>query len=377
MNFPENLSKKLDDRKKTKSLRVLVAKENFQTDFYSNDYLGFAKDESIATRAQELLKNTAYKNGSGAARLIAGNHPLHQQLENVLTQFHNAPAALLFNSGYDANVGLFSAIGERHSIVLYDALIHASIRDGIRMGNARAYPFLHNDLNDLIKKLERFPSGVFVAVEGVYSMDGDEAPLEKICEICKKYGAYLIVDEAHSGGIFGKNGVGLVQKLTLQKQIFARVHTFEKHWGRTERWFWVVQKLISYLVNFARSFIYTTAMPPHHIATLIAAYEKLADTTAFKNLTKNITFFKRHIFKEDLQNYFIKSNSPIQCFLSGRDTLVKIAAPLEKQGVGVKIILHPTVPKGAERLRICLHSYNSEKEILNLFVTICKVIRLN
>jgi 8-amino-7-oxononanoate synthase len=205
---------------------------------------------------------------------------------------------------------------------------------------------------------------VYVVTESVFSMDGDSPDLKAMSQLCKTHQAYFIVDEAHAVGVFGNRGVGLIQDLALENDAFARLVTFGKALGCHGAAILANENVKAYLVNFARSFIYTTALPPHSLATVHAAYHKLIETENRTQLHQNISFFKSEIIKNKLQDYFIDSHSAIHCcVVSGNDKLKTISKKLKEQGFDVKPILSPTVPKGEERLRFCLHTFNSNEEI--------------
>lgn len=356
-------------------------------DFSSNDYLGFSKSKTIFRNThQYLVDNNMQQNGSTGSRLLSGNHKVYCDVETMLCKFHNSEAAIVFNSGYDANIGFFSAVSQRGDIILYDEFIHASIRDGIIMSNAKAYKFKHNNLEDLHTKLslrkqtKSSESDIYIVTESVFSMDGDTPDLLVMSEICKNHNAHFIVDEAHALGVFGQNGLGLIQDLKLENDVFARLITFGKGLGCHGSAILGSTVLKQYLVNFARSFIYTTALPPHSLATINSAYTELKRTDEIEKLHQNIHFFRSEIEKLKLQQSFVKSDSAIHCcIIPGNDTVKAIAKKLQKQGFDVKPILSPTVSEGEERLRFCLHSYNSETEmskVLELLATFVKILSL-
>ncbi|WP_242203789.1 aminotransferase class I/II-fold pyridoxal phosphate-dependent enzyme [Aestuariivivens insulae] len=383
--FPKNLQHKLDERKVANALRQLN-KPSGLVDFSSNDYLGLAKSKDLFEQTHNyLIHHNIAQNGATGSRLLSGNHPLYSVLEAAFCEFHKSEAALVFNSGYDANVGLFSSVPQRGDIILYDEYIHASIRDGIKLSNAQAYKFKHNDLDDLGRHLKRRREvlkdhTIYVATESVFSMDGDTPNLIKLVELCKAYGAFVIVDEAHAVGVFGANGCGIVQELGLEQDVFARLITFGKALGCHGAVILGSEDLKQYLVNFSRSFIYTTALPPHSLATIQMAYNMLVNLgkkggAQVQKLHQNIAFFKAEINRLQFNLFplgrvpqgqlgFIESHSAIHCcVVSGNDTVKLIAAKLQEHGFDVKPILSPTVPKGEERLRFCLHAFNSEQEI--------------
>lgn len=378
MRNPLKLEKSLELRKGQNALRN-VRDQNDLIDFSSNDYLGFAASSKIFERTNDLLEEFKLnKNGSTGSRLLCGNHKLFTVTEAYLSQFHKAPATLIFNSGYDANVGFFSSVPQRGDVVFYDALIHASIRDGILMGNARAIKFAHNKLEELEKKIRRVreestaPLGdIFIVTESVFSMDGDTPPLEKLCILAEELDCFLIIDEAHAVGIFGERGAGLIAQHGLEQKVFARIVTFGKALGTHGAMILGSEELIEYLVNFARSFIYTTALPPHAVAGILAAYQYLENSTeaptAIVQLKENSSLFRKEINRFKLNADFIGSESAIQsCIIPGNDEARSMASKLQGKGYDVRPILSPTVPLGSERLRICLHSYNTSEEIKGL-----------
>ena len=378
--FPSSLQKKIKDRRKENALRTLHVSISSSVDFYSNDYLGFSKSSEIAKMASDILGENGVQNGSTGSRLISGTHHLHLMVEKELAMYHRSESGLLYNSGYDANVGLFSAILQKNDVLLFDELIHASVRDGIRLSTANNYKFKHNNIADLEAKIIRFKetaSTIYIAVETIYSMDGDEAPLKEIIALCEKYDAYLIVDEAHSGGVFEDKGRGLACELALESKIFARVHTFGKALGCHGAIVLGSQDLRNYLINFSRSFIYTTAIPLHAVATIKAAFAMLNKGNAIELLKENIAYFKNQLIAFNLKDYFIESTSAIQCCLiSGNNQVKKVAIEIQEQGFLVKPIMSPTVPKGQERLRICLHAHNTKEEINNLLLLLSSLIKI-
>ncbi|TXG37009.1 aminotransferase class I/II-fold pyridoxal phosphate-dependent enzyme [Seonamhaeicola maritimus] len=370
-NFPNKLQHKLDERKTNNALRVLK-NQSYCIDFSSNDYLGFSKNETIFDNAHNYLTGHKIKqNGATGSRLLSGNHPLYSVIESILSDFHKSESALIFNSGYNANVGFFSAVPQRGDVILYDEYSHASIRDGISMSNAKAFKFTHNDLEALEQLILRHSklvtetqSSIYVVTESVFSMDGDSPDLKSLSALCMKLNTFLVIDEAHAIGVFGNQGEGLIQHLNIEQEVFARIITFGKAIGCHGAAILGNEQLRQYLINFSRSFIYTTALPPHALATIHSAYEALTALDEKQKLHQNILFFKNGILKNKLQGLFIESHSAIHCcIVSGNDKVKFIAEKLQENGFDVKPILSPTIPKGHERLRFCLHSYNSEKEI--------------
>lgn len=353
------LEKKLHERSALHALRSLRLGGKME-DYFSNDYLGIVKNGLL----EKKLTGTSYPNGSTGSRLLAGNYPLMEETEKQLSLFHDAPSALIFNSGYDANLGLLSCISQRGDLILYDKLSHASIRDGIRLSLAESFSFAHNDLHELETKLihHREPAGrnCFVVTESVFSMDGDMAPLPEIVNLCEKYDARLIVDEAHATGVIGNRGEGLMQFLGLHQHCFARIHTFGKALGCHGAVIMGSEILRDYLINFCRPFIYSTALPPASVAAIQAAYQIFPGQLAEREILKKlIALFDHPRFK--------KSTSPIQCMIiPGNDQVKESAKNLTDHQLDVRPILYPTVPKGEERLRIALHSFNTLEETQKL-----------
>ncbi|KIO50568.1 aminotransferase class I/II-fold pyridoxal phosphate-dependent enzyme [Flavobacterium hibernum] len=366
MKLPKNLIQKLESRKQNNSLRRLPSFNNL-IDFSSNDYIGFSKSEAIFKQAHHyLIENEVIQNGATGSRLISGNHLLYQNAEIFIAEFHEAESALIFNSGYDANVGFFSAVPQRNDVILYDELSHASIRDGIIMSNAKSYKFNHNDFEDLERLVLKFPdANIYIVTETVFSMDGDSPNLEELVTLSEKYNCYLVVDEAHTLGVFGDAGEGLAQYLQLHNRIFARIMTFGKGLGCHGAVVLGSTELREYLVNFARSFIYTTGLSPHSVATILVAYQHLViEKETIERLRQNIIFFNQQKNLLGLKPMFVRSKSAIQsAIVPGNENVKQLAQQLQDKGFDVKPILSPTVPEGQERLRFCIHSYNSEEQI--------------
>jgi len=347
----------LTQREEANAFRFLRQSEGL-IDFSSNDYLGLAQ-------RGEKFQGKQIK-GSGGSRLLAGNYPQIEEFESFLAEFHQSESALLFNSGYNANVGFFSAVPQKGDTIFYDELIHASIKDGMRLSFAKSYSFKHNDVNDLKNKLKRAEGDVYVVVESVYSMDGDSAPLTELAILCEEEGLCLVVDEAHGVGVFGNNGEGLVQALGLEEKVPVRIVTFGKAIGAHGAAVISNQLIKDFLINFCRSFIYTTALPPHAIQSLKSSYAALKNENLIEELAKKIKLFKSQFSNLNSQ-LLILSNSSIQCVLfSGNELVKSVSKGLVNAGFDVRPVMSPTVKKGEERIRICLHVFNSDEEIINL-----------
>lgn len=325
-------------------------------DFSSNDYLGLSKIP---------VSSSANLSGSGGSRLIQGNHTSLTDLETNLAERYRSESALLFPSGYAANHALFSMLNEAGYDVLYDALIHASIRHSLGSGKGKKWSFHHNDIQDLASKLERLNSDHCVVVtEGVFSMDGDFGKLEEISALKRKHDFGLVVDEAHSTGIYG-DGIGYSAELDLLDQVDIRIHTFGKAMGFEGAIVVGEKTLVEGFANFSKPFIYTTAPSEtfvQHIDQIHARWDEHPDKVEELNAVIEAYL---EVF-DDVPNAS-KNRSQIQYILvPGNENCKHFAGELLAKGNSVVPILSPTVPKGQERIRICLHSYNTAEEIVQL-----------
>ena len=379
--LPEKLQNKLNEREKASALRRFPEPSSL-IDYYSNDYLNFTDNQEIQRLADELLKKHKAKLGATGSRLLSGNHVLYNDIETQIAQFHNVPKALIFNSGYNANVGFFECVPQRGDIVFYDELIHASIRDGLKMSMAKSYSFKHNDVEELREKSERITQKhngqVYVVTESVFSMDGDSPDLISFAAFCSASDFLLVVDEAHALGVFGNKGAGLVQELGLEDQVFAQIITYGKALGCHGAAILSCEDLYVYLTNYARSLIYTTALPHHALASIGAGYQylqQLPETLLQENLRINISYFNKEVERLALRKFITLSNSAIQCcVLSGNENVKAVAVILKSYGFEVKPILSPTVPLGEERLRFCLHSNNTPEQITQILEIVVNTI---
>lgn len=359
------LHKKLNERNENGTLRRLKPFSADAVDFYSNDYLGMTMHEGVRERAKQLLlENELYfRNGSAGSRLLSGHFAFYENVENELAHFYEADSALIYHSGYDAFLGTLSSLPSRTDTVIYDELIHASARDGIRLSTAKNYPFKHNDIADLETKIKKAEGNIFVVIETVYSMDGDISPLDEILRLQNKYGFILLIDEAHSGGIFGEKGRGISYPFSKNENII-RLVTFGKAYGVEGACVLGNKTLREYLINFSRPFIYTTAPSPGFFAKIKASVEIVSEADAQRDaLNENIRSFQ-NLFS----HYFPCNHSPIQIFKPGNISELKnITHQITEAGIAVRPIYSPTVKEGEERLRIVLHAFNNEFQLQNLF----------
>ncbi len=385
-DLPEKLGRKLQERKDQNAFRELKVGEGL-VDFVSNDYLGLAGEKEVLDGALALLEaEGGLGNGSTGSRLLSGNTELFERTESALARLYHAEACLIFNSGYDANLGLFSSILQRGDLIFYDEYAHASMRDGIRMGLAKSYKFNHNDLDDLraqitsqLKKAGP-ETTCYIATEAVFSMDGDKPDIVSLLKLCEEYGCKLILDEAHA-----VTESGMMQDMgdfaSSDKLIFARVITFGKAMGVQGAAILCGKQLKSYLVNFARSFIYTSALPPLSVASILYVCQEIDKGEIGdrkEKLIGNIRFFLKELDRQGLKDRFIPSNSAIHSCLIPGNTIVKEASTtLSISGFDVRPILAPTVPVGKERLRFCLHSFNSQDEIREVLTILAHALKEN
>ncbi|MBC6993919.1 aminotransferase class I/II-fold pyridoxal phosphate-dependent enzyme [Neolewinella lacunae] len=338
-------------------------------DFWSNDYLGLARTQVPGTSLQKRGETAASTwSGATGSRSISGDAAEWHGIEADIAAYHGYPTALVFNSGYTANLGLLSALVRRTDTLLYDELVHASCRDGIRLGLGKALRFPHNDLLALERLLAAArPDGQrFVLTESRFSMDGDLAPLPELAGLCARFGAQLIVDEAHSGGLEGRAGAGLVASHGLQDQVFATIITYGKAFGTHGGAVLGSQNLREYLINTCRPFIYTTGPAPDQWYGIAGAYAKLANYHAsrYAALGDNIAYFRSAAERAGLGVSLSGGEGPIQIFSTpGNAAVLAAEAACRRAGLLVKGIRSPTVAAGAERLRICLHAYNTAAEM--------------
>ncbi|SIQ82776.1 8-amino-7-oxononanoate synthase [Chryseobacterium sp. RU37D] len=350
----------LEKRKENGTLRVLGQKRE-GIDFYSNDYLGLAKNDKFKNLLlKKVLENPKLLSGNTGSRLISGNSFITTETEDFIAKEHQYESALLFPSGYNANLALFSTLPTRHDTIIIDEQIHRSVHDACKMSHAKKLKFKHNDIQHLEEILKKQKEVCYIAVESLYSMDGDMAPIIQIVEIAEKYNAGLIVDEAHAFGIFG---YGLVEKFHLQEKVLATIVTYGKALGTHGAAILTKDIIKLYLINYASPFIYTTA--PHDFLwmSIKTGYDFLkANKILSAQLQEKIKIFREQNIKSPSSE-----NSPIQAILlPDNQQLRKLRENLFESNFLTYAVFSPTVKEGTERLRICLHSFNTEKEILGL-----------
>jgi len=331
--------------------------------FSSNNYLGLANHPALADAAKDAIDR--YGCGAGASRLITGNMTLHEELEAKLAQFKGTEAALVFNSGFQANTGILSTLVGAGDVIFSDALNHASIIDGCRLSRAEIVVYRHCDLDQLEGQLKNAPGSgrKMIVTETIFSMDGDQAPLVEMVELADRYGALLMVDEAHATGIFGPNGAGIVAKLGLSGRVPVQMGTLGKALGGFGAYVAGGRSLRELLINRCRSLIFTTALPPALPAMALAAIDLVQrEPERREALLRNCQMMTQGLEKLGLA---IKpSQSPILPLIVGEATkCMELSERLLQRGVFAQGIRPPTVPPGTSRLRITLMATHTKEQI--------------
>src|SRR5579862_7161221 len=341
--------------------------------FSSNDYLGLANDPRLRHAAVEAVEK--FGAGSGACRLICGSLAPHHELEEAIARFKQTEAALSFSSGYATAVGTICALAGKDDIVILDKLVHACIVDAARLSGAKIRVFAHNDLDDLEAKLKwaasdsRHPSPVprhiLVVTESIFSMDGDTAPLAEIVALKEKYGAWLMVDEAHATGLYGKKRRGLAEESGVNGQIEIQMGTLGKSLGAAGGYICGSRTLIDFRVNRARSFIFSTAPVPAAAAAARAAVELVQSA---EGAARRESLWTR---VQELQSQIANRKSQIPgaivpLIIGDEAKAVEAAARLREQNIFVPAIRHPTVARGRARLRVTLTAAHSAEDISQL-----------
>ena len=336
--------------------------------FSSNDYLGLANDPVLREAAIRAVEK--FGAGAGASRLICGSLAPFHELEEMLAGFKRTEAALTFSTGYATAIGTIGALLGKDDIIILDKLVHASIVDAARLSGAKLRVFAHNDLDDLEDKLKwvqkvQSPARALVVTESIFSMDGDAAPLREIVTLKEKYGAWLMVDEAHATGIIGKSGRGLAEKLGVSEQIEIQMGTLGKALGSSGGYICGSRELVDYLVNRARSFIFSTAPVPAAAASATAAIQFVQSTEGERRqiqLRSRVAEFQTQISN-------LKSQIPapiIPIIIGDENEAVAAAAKLREQGIFVPAIRYPTVARGKARLRVTLTAAHSADDVSTL-----------
>ncbi|MEH6948176.1 8-amino-7-oxononanoate synthase [Bacillus sp. JJ634] len=347
--------------------------------FSSNNYLGLANDSRMKEKAIEAIKQ--FGTGSGGSRLTTGNLSLHEQLERDIASFKGKEASLVFSSGFLANIGIISTLMKQGDVILSDSLNHASIIDGCRLSKADTVIYNHVDMNDLEKKLQNTTSYQrrLIVTDGVFSMDGNIAPLPAIVSLAQKYGAMVMVDDAHSTGILGKTGAGTAEYFGLTHQIDLLMGTLSKSIGAEGGYVAASQSLIQYLRNKARSFIFQTALSPSVVAASIEGIRIIREERERSvRLLENAEFLRNELKKSGFS--LIDGSTPILAVLIGSaQDAVHFSKRLEEEGIFAPAIRPPTVPEGMSRIRLTIMATHRQEQLeyaLHTFVKIGKEMNL-
>ena len=331
--------------------------------FCSNDYLGLAGHPDISLALKQAAD--VYGTGSGASHLVSGHSVVHHELEEQLAEYTGRPRALLFSTGYMANIGAINALIGRRDLVLQDQLNHASLLDGGRLSQADFQRYKHVDMASLKQRLEQSSAErKLIVTDGVFSMDGNLAPLREISMLAEKHSAWLMVDDAHGVGVLGQQGGGLVEELNMTvEQVPVLVGTLGKSFGTFGAFVAGSEALIETLIQFSRSYIYTTALPPAIAAATLASLKIVREETWRRDkLVQLVARFRRGAQQIGLQ--LAESNTPIQPVLINNDEKVmQVGQQLRAAGFLVGAIRPPTVPVGTGRLRITFSADHSEEQV--------------
>ena len=375
-------------RKKDNLLRVLYPanvrrkgriyfKEKEYYDFSSNDYLGLADHAALKEAAKAAVEKFGI--GSSASRLLSGDLQIHHELEEKTALLKGKQSALVFNSGYQANVGIISCLYKAGDAIFSDRLNHASIIDGISLSAARLFRFRHNDmdhLESLLKKTDGRFKNRLIITETIFSMEGDRPPLKELVSLKEKYNCKIMVDEAHATGIFARDGSGVVAEEDLADRIDLIMGTFGKALGSFGAYIACSKKIKEHLINTCRSFIYSTALPAVVIAANIAALELLEKEPFRRNvLLKNAAYFRSELEKIGLE---VRGESQIVPLIIGDVAkLLALSGYLRQEGFWVLPIRPPTVPAGQGRLRLSLSYHHNKKILAGLIEKISRYEELN
>ncbi|MCY8002917.1 glycine C-acetyltransferase [Bacillus haynesii] len=329
----------------------------------SNNYLGLTSHPRLQKAAEEAVKR--YGAGTGSVRTIAGTFTMHDELEKKLASFKNTEAALVFQSGFTANQGILSSILTKDDIVISDELNHASIIDGIRLTKAGKKVYQHADMEDLEKILKKSMNYRMrlIVTDGVFSMDGDIAPLPEIVRLAEQYDAFVMVDDAHASGVLGENGRGTVHHFGLDGKVHIQVGTLSKAIGVLGGYAAGSKVLIDYLKHKGRPFLFSTSHPPAVTAACIEAVNVLMEEPSLiKKLWHNTAYFKKELEKIGLP--LIKSETPITPILIGDEAeACRFSNTLFELGLFAQAIVFPTVPKGKARIRTIMTAQHSKEEL--------------
>jgi len=334
--------------------------------FGSNNYLGLTSHPYVKARVKAAIDK--YGIGVGGPPLLNGYTTLHRELEKRISVFKGREDTVLFSSGYSTNVGLLTAICNKQDVVLYDKYSHASLIDGLRMCKANAFPFNHNDPTDLerlLKENQNSKGNVYVAVEGVYSMDGDIAKLDEIIPLCKRYGAVIMLDDAHGTGVLGEHGRGTAEYFGGQDDVDIIVGTFSKAFGVVGGFISASKEIVNYLRFFARSYMFSASLPPPVVAAVLAGIDVLENEPELHNALHNNIAYAKQLLCEI--GFNITTVTPIIALIVPETMDIRKAAyQFHKKGIFINAIEYPAVPVHLQRFRISLMATHTRSDIETL-----------
>lgn len=346
----------------------------------SNNYLGFANHPKIVEKAKEGLNK--YGVGAGAVRTIVGNMTIHEELDKVIAKFKKEEAALTFQSGYMANLGVIQALVEKGDLIISDALNHASIIDGVRLSRADRVIYKHNDMEELeniLKEKRSSYNNVLIITDGVFSMDGDLANLPEIVRLAKKYNCLTYVDDAHGSGVLGENGRGTVDHFNLNGQVDFVMGTLSKAIGVVGGYVACSKEAREYLLNRGRPQLFSTTIMPSAAAAIIEAFKMLESSNEYTlKLWKNANYFKKLLIEKGFN--LGNSETPITPLIIGDEALaIKFSEELFKAGVFTSAIVFPTVPVNTARLRLmptALHTKEQLEKAAEIIYNVAREIKI-
>ncbi len=365
--------------------RITIAGTNY-LNFSSNDYLGLSTAPELADAAREAIGR--FGAGAGASRLICGSLSPYHELEETLARFKGTESALYFSTGYAAAVGTICALVGSDDVIVIDRLVHASIVDAARLSGAKLRVFAHNDLEDLEKMLRwagerntnpQHPSRTLIVTESIFSMDGDQAPLRAIVELKDRYGAWLMVDEAHATGVLGKRHCGLAEEQGVADRIEIQMGTLGKAVGASGGYICGAQVLVDYLVNRARSFVFSTAPVPAAAAAATAGLRLIQSEAGEKRcaqLWQRVEQLLQGVAALQGRSAALQATSAIIPLIIGPEvTAMEVAGALRRRGIYIPAIRYPTVARGEARLRITLTAAHTQADVEELLAALNSVFK--
>jgi len=351
---------------------ISIGGKNF-LNFSSNDYLGFANNRELKQHMVNAINE--YGIGAGSSQLVTGHIEPHEKLEKKLATFFNKKSALVFSSGYHANLAIASTLINKNTIIFQDKLNHASLVDAALLSKGKLVRYRHCDLIHLKSLLEKYKGNELVVMtDGVFSMDGDYAPLIGITKLCRTYNALLIVDDAHGIGVLGENGAGIAEEMGLEKKIDLLIGTFGKSFGAAGAFIVGSETIIEAFIQKARTYIYTTALLPSLAATIIHTLNMIKESNDMRlHIRELVADYKKLSKKAGVR--VSKFDSHIQpLIIGGANETIQVSKALYKKNILVSAIRPPTVPKDTSRLRISITAAHTKKDISFLVKTISNIL---